>query len=162
MVLCFLPLLKVHMPNFFWWLISVLYFVELHWIVSVCWAFVFTLESKYRPLLIECHLSLLVHSNPCVSQLNDLNFLSLQPSTTNNIDPAVLASLPPSMQLDLLVQVENLWSVNLFCVTCFLLACLPSTIIINFFPPNFDRWEKEWWLKIGRSTRKLRRYDDTT
>jgi DNA excision repair protein ERCC-5 len=26
--------------------------------------------------------------------------------TTGDIDPAVLASLPPSMQLDLLVQVE--------------------------------------------------------
>jgi hypothetical protein len=33
-------------------------------------------------------------------------FLQLQPMTTGDIDPAVLASLPPSMQLDLLVQVK--------------------------------------------------------
>lgn len=38
--------------------------------------------------------------------LNILNFvMQLQPITTGDIDPAVLASLPPSMQLDLLVQV---------------------------------------------------------
>ena len=29
----------------------------------------------------------------------------LQPEMHGNVDPAVLASLPPSMQLDLLVQV---------------------------------------------------------
>jgi hypothetical protein len=33
--------------------------------------------------------------------------LRLQPMTTGDIDPAVLASLPPSMQLDLLVQVKG-------------------------------------------------------
>lgn len=40
--------------------------------------------------------------------LNMLNFvMQLQPMTTGDIDPAVLASLPPSMQLDLLVQVMS-------------------------------------------------------
>lgn len=32
----------------------------------------------------------------------------LQPITSGNIDPLVLASLPPSMQLDLLVQVNKM------------------------------------------------------
>lgn len=37
-----------------------------------------------------------------------LDFFSFQPVMHGNVDPAVLAALPPSMQLDLLGQV-SLW-----------------------------------------------------
>lgn len=36
----------------------------------------------------------------------------LQPAMHGKVDPAILASLPPSMQLDLLVQVN----VMIFCI----------------------------------------------
>ena len=45
-------------------------------------------------------------NQPSTFQPADWNCVMSQPITNGNVDPAVLAALPPSMQLDLLVQVN--------------------------------------------------------
>lgn len=42
----------------------------------------------------------------------------LQPEMHGKVDPAVLAALPPSMQLDLLVQVAFIFLLLISCYTC--------------------------------------------
>lgn len=78
------------------------------------------------------------------------------------VDPAVLAALPPSMQLDLLVQASVLifMVVALLVNICFCLLpyCSSSKKFSSLCDLVSCRWERDWWQKTDKSIKRSRRY----
>ena len=55
--------------------------------------------------ILDIYISISISLKEKCTETMVLDMFSMQPPAQGRVDPAVLASLPPSMQLDLLVQV---------------------------------------------------------